>query len=230
VKFTQIIYKKVFEPYSSKFEKRRIKLIKSSFTFNSNDKILDFGGYDGRRMVHLFPDKTDGIFIADISEKGLDIAKTVYGFETILLDESGTIPFKDNFFDFLFCNSVIEHVTVDKNEVYNFTSNKEFKNISFIRQKKLAEEIKRVSKKYFIQTPNKHFIIESHLWVPSFYLYLPRLIQIKIIRFLNKHWIKQSSPDFSLLTEKEMKELFSEAQIFKEKSIFLTKSLIAIKN
>ena len=134
------------------------------------------------------------------------------------------------FFDFLFCNSVIEHVTVDKCEAYKKISNREFKERSYIRQQKLAEEINRVSKKYFVQTPNRHFIIESHLWFPTLYLYLPRLMQLKIIRFLNKHWIKNSSPDFSLLTEKEMKLLFPEAKIFIERSLLFKKSLIAIKN
>src|SRR6185436_14752510 len=142
-------------------------------------------GDDGRRMANLFPDKTSGIFIADISEKALDIAKTRYGFETILLDESGTIPFEDKFFDFLFCNSVIEHVTIDKSEIYNVTSDSEFKIRSYQRQKILAQEIQRVSKKYFVQTPNKHFIVESHQWFPSLYLYFPRWMQIKIIQFLS---------------------------------------------
>jgi len=197
---------------------------------NSIGKVLDLGGNTGRRMKSLFPNRTEGIYIADISEKALDVAKNLYGFETILLDESGKIPYDDKYFDFVFCNSVIEHVTVDKAEVYNITSNKIFKQKSLSRQRILAEEIKRVSKKYFIQTPNKHFIIESHLWFPSVYLYLPRKMQIKLISFLNKYWIKRSSPDFSLLTFKDLKKLFSEAKIIREKSLFLTKSLVAIKN
>jgi hypothetical protein len=228
--FRQVIRQRIFEPYSLKFEKKRSDLIKSNFSFNPNDKILDFGGDDGRRMANLFPDKRDGIFIADISEKALGVAKEKYGFETILLDESGKIPFEDNFFDFVFCNSVIEHVTINKSEIYDVTSDDEFKIRSYHRQKVLAQEIKRVSKKYFVQTPNKHFIVESHLWFPSLYLYLPRSVQIKIIRFLSKFWIKKTTPDFSLLTEKEMMDLFSGAQIVKERSLFLTKSLIAIKS
>jgi len=226
----KIIRQKIFKPYSLRYEKSRNKIIKANIDLIPNGKILDLGGNTGERMKSLFPNKTEGIYIADISEKALDVAKNHNGYNTILLDESGNIPFEDKYFDLVFSNSVIEHVTVDKNQVYNITSTKTFKEQSLARQSRFAEEIKRVGKKYFVQTHYKHFIIESHLWFPSLYLYLPRKIQIKLIRFLNKFWIKRTSPDFSLLTINDFKGLFSEAKIIKEKSFFLTKSLIAIKN
>jgi hypothetical protein len=59
---------------------------------------------------------------------------------------------------------------------------------------------------------------------------MPRNTQIKLIKFFNKFWPKKTWPDFNLLTEKEMKELFPEAKIVKEKSFLFTKSLIAIAN
>jgi len=69
--FKEIIKEKVFKPYSLNYEIQRIKFIKSNFIFNSDDKILDFGGSDGGRMSNLFPGKTEGIFISDISRKVL---------------------------------------------------------------------------------------------------------------------------------------------------------------
>lgn len=230
MKLKELIRQKVFKPYSLKFENHRNEVIKENIDLNTCERILDLGGGTGTRMKSLFPNKTNGIYIADISEQALDVAKNKHGFETILLDESGKIPFEDAYFDFIFCNSVIEHVTVDKSELYNITSNKIFKEKSLFRQKTFADEIKRVSKNYYVQTPNKHFIIESHLWFPSLYLYLPRKMKIKLMLFLNKFWIKSSSPDFSLLDFNEFKNLFSEAKIIREKSMGLTKSLIAIKD
>ena len=223
------IKKRIFEPYSSYYEKYRTGIIKSHINIDSNYKILDFGGSSGKRMANLFPERKKGIYIADISEKALDIARTKYGFKTILLDESGTIPFEDKYFDFVFCNSVIEHVTVNKDDVYRIMSNKKFRDLSFSRQSKLAKEINRVGKQYFVQTPNKHFFIESHLWFPSFLIYMPRRIQIALFRLLNKFWIKKANPDFSLLTYRDMKMLFGDAKIIREKLFFFVKSYIAIK-
>jgi len=229
MRLKEIVIEKIFKPYSVRFEKQRNAIVRKNIDLNLAKKVLDLGGGTGTRMRSLFPNRTEGIFIADISEEELQEANNKYGFETVLLDESGKIPFEDKYFDFVFCNSVIEHVTVDKDDIYKITSNKVFKEKSLSRQKILAEEIKRVGKTYFVQTPNKHFIIESHTWFPSFYVYLPRKIQIKVINLLNKYWIKSSGPDFLLLTFNDLKSLFSEAKIIREKSFFMTKSLIAIK-
>lgn len=229
MKLAQLIQEKIFRPYSYRFEKNRKDYFIKYFKPTQEDKILDFGGYDGRRMVEIFSDWRMNIYIADISFQGLGFAKNNYGFETILLNENGIIPYEDKFFDIIFCNSVIEHVTVDKKDMYSIITNSEFRIKSLLRQKKLADEIRRVGKKYFVQTPNKHFIIESHAWFPSFYIYLPRMYQIKLIRFLNRFWIKKTGPDFNLLTVKDMKGFFPDAIIKKEKSLFMTKSIIAIK-
>lgn len=230
MKLQQLIREKIFKPYSYRYEKKRKEYFLKYLKPTMKDKILDFGGSNGRRMAEIFPEKRKDVYIADISIEDLEFAKNNYGFETILLDESGIVPFENNFFDIVFCNSVIEHVTVDKKDIYKIKKNREFKVKSVLRQNKLADEIRRVGKKYFVQTPNKHFIIESHTWLPSLYIYLPRSIQIKFFRLLNRFWIKKSNPDVNLLTVKDMIRLFPDAIIKKEKSLLMIKSIIAIKN
>ena len=145
----------------------------------------------------------------------------------MLLDESGVLPFEDDYFDIVHCNSVIEHVTVDKMQRWSRQSTREFVKMAFERQKTFASEIRRVGKSYFVQTPNKNFVLESHTWLPLVQ-FLPRPLLIRAIRFLNKWWVKTTSPDWNLLGSKQMKELFPEAVIVKERALGLTKSLIAI--
>lgn len=225
----KFVREKIFKKYSQKFKQHRKDLFYKYLTVSSKDRILDFGGYDGSWLAFLIPDKAGELYVADIATQALETANKKYGYKTILLDESGKIPFEDNYFDVIFCNSVIEHVTVDKDEIYSIKTNKEFKEKSLARQKFLADEIRRVSKKYFVQTPYRHFIIESHTWFPSFFIYFPRTFQIKLIQFLSKYWVKSSTPDVNLLTVSDMSRLFPDAEIIQEKSFFMTKSLIAIK-
>lgn len=219
----------IFKPYSQKFKRRRKKIFYDYFRPEIKDKILDFGGDDGSFLNFLISFRNDELYVADISKSKLEIASQRYGFKTIYLDESGKIPFPDDFFDIVFCNSVIEHVTVDKSEMLNIKNDKEFIDKSIVRQRFLADEIRRTGKKYFVQTPYKHFIIESHTWFPSFFIYLPRTFQIKLIKYLSKYWLNDCDPDINLLTYHDMKNFFPEAHIIREKSFFLTKSLIAVK-
>jgi len=218
--------KKMAEIFSEKSRARRAALFHQYLCPTQEDKILDLGSEDGSYIAGIIPFRKN-VFIADINEEMLNRGRARYGFQTVLLDESGVLPFEDNYFDIIHCNSVIEHVTVDKGRQWSIQSQKEFAEVAFERQKQFANEIRRVGKKYFVQTPNKNFIFESHTWLPLVQ-FLPRPLLIKTIRLLNKWWVKKTSPDWNLLTIKQMKELFPDAVIVREKVLGLTKSLIAI--
>jgi len=224
---------KVFFKYFSNYsrEKRRKHFLKS-FKFNSGTKFLDLGASDGYYTAKLIRGtklKKKNIFIADIDKKSLEKANKNYGFKTILLKENQKINFKEKYFDIVFCNSVIEHVTLKKKDVWKEKSNRIFKEESFKSQSKFAKEIIRLGKNFYVQTPNKYFFLETHSWIP-FIQYLPRFILIPFLKFMNKFWIKKTQPDWNLLNSEDMKKLFPCSKISREKFLFFTKSLIAIKN
>lgn len=210
---------------------KRAKIFLSAFDLNHRVNILDLGGGDGSYIHSILKDHPQcNIYIADILTDDLRKAKTEYGYETIELNESGKLDFEDQYFDIVFCNSVIEHVTVDKKDIYQKISKSQFENAAYQRQEKFAEEIRRVGKQYYVQTPNKFFIIESHSWFLNVYPFLSRSSQIKLLNFLGKFWPKSTTPDWNLLTSKKMKLFFPESEIVNEKSLGMTKSLIAIKS
>lgn len=122
--------------------------------------------------------------------------------------------FKDKEFEVVFSNSVIEHVG------------------TYDQQRKMAEEIERVGKRYIVQTPNRYFPIEPHAFFP-FFQFFPLGLKV----FVAAH-----APDLGwrvahigelttirLMTEKELRRVFPGAKVYKEKFLGLTKSLTIYK-
>ena len=142
---------------------------------------------------------------------------TFSNFRKITGDATNMHDIADGEFEIAFSNSVIEHLG------------------TYARQDKMAQEIRRVGQSYFIQTPNKHFPIEPHFLVP-FFQYFPMGLKISMVQRLNLGWY-QKIPDqekarehilsHRLLTESEMRTLFPNGKLFKERILGLTKSFIA---
>ena len=214
--------------FARRSRERRAVLFRRYLRPTEQDLILDVGSGDGAHIAQLIPFRRN-VTIADITASDLEAGKNAYGFHTVLLAEGGPLPFPDKHFDIVFCSAVIEHVTVDKQDMYRYTDSGTFARAAFARQRAFANEIRRVGKRYFVATPHKYFPIESHTWLPFFIVFLPRRYQIMALNFFNRWWPKRTSPDWNLLTTKDMRELFPEAEIIVEKSFGLAKSIIAIK-
>ena len=138
---------------------------------------------------------------------------------TITGDARDMRQFPKHHFDVVYSNSVIEHVG-NLNDML-----------------RMAQEIRRVGKRYFVQTPNRYFPIEPHFVFP-FFQFLPRLIQIKLVQNFGLGWIErkpewnqaaQEVDSIRLLSCDELSRLFPDGKIKKEKLYGLTKSLIAYK-
>ncbi len=223
--------KKYRKGISNSAREQRGKLFLETMQPQKTDRILDLGGGNGSHIAKILGNvKVESVTIADISKENLKTAREEYGYKTILLDESDNLPFRDQEFDIVFCNSVIEHVTLPKKQIWTTKSTSEFETKSFAHQQQFAEEIKRIAKSYFVQTPSKYFIIESHTTLPVFIVFFPRSLQISTIKFFNKFWLKQTTPDWNLLTYQDMQTLFGKAEIHRERRLGHTKSFIAVFN
>jgi hypothetical protein len=122
-------------------------------------------------------------------------------------------------YDIAFSNSVIEHVGHKED------------------REAFATEVRRVGKSYYVQTPSSTFPIEPHLLSP-FVHWLPRRVQEKVIR----HWtiwglvakptpadIERFLDGTELLSFREFKALFPDAEIIRERFLGMTKSYIAVR-
>lgn len=130
-----------------------------------------------------------------------------------------SMDFEDCAFDIVHSNSVIEHVG------------------SWRRMVSFADEIRRVGKAVFVQTPYFWFPLEPHVNILGFSL-LPRPIQRNILMRRKNGFIERaesvgdamlSLEACQLLDRAQMRFLFPDAEIRTERFAGLSKSLIAIR-
>ena len=124
-----------------------------------------------------------------------------------VIGDGRRLPFKDGSFHLVYSNSVIEHVG------------------DFQSQRQFAAECRRVGLGYYVQTPNRRFPVEVHLMRP-FIHWLPRRWQERILR-RRKSWFLR---EIRLLDRGEMRALFEDAEIWHERMLGVSKSLIAVRH
>lgn len=132
------------------------------------------------------PEYYTGLGIQDLSMMG-----KIYPGKKFHIYDGGTFPFKDNEFEMVWSNAVIEHVGLRD------------KQILFIN------EMLRVSKKIFFTTPNKYFPIETHTNV-LFLHYSDKYF----VRYMNDrtHYSKET---LNLLSSTQLQKLLEESNAIK---------------
>lgn len=125
----------------------------------------------------------------------------------------------DRYFDVAVSNSVIEHVGNKQNMT------------------KFANEIRRIANAYYVQTPNFWFPFEPHFKFPVFH-WLPMMVRLWLISRFNIGSYRKAQNnndalrkvnDAKLLTHRQLKRIFPDASIFRERFFMLTKSFMAIR-
>jgi hypothetical protein len=131
--------------------------------------------------------------------------------------DARNLPVESNSFDVCFSNSLIEHLWTWED------------------QQRAAKEIRRVARRYFVQTPNFWFPIEPHFLAPCFH-WLPLSLRKELALItptqLMGHWgvadLMRLVHELRLLTAAELQTLFPEAHILRERVGGITKSLMAV--
>lgn len=200
----------LFLPY---FRKKRKRLFHQLIRLKPTQRILDVGGY------HDFWFSMD--CANPVTCLNLNVPHTSEPLPaqfTYIRADARYLPYRDAEFEVIFSNSVIEHLGTYNN------------------QKDFANEIRRVGKSYWVETPNRWFPVEPHFITP-FIHYLPVRIQKSLLRFTvwgfvirpTKAQVSSYLSEIRLLTENEMRELFPEAKIYVERFLGFKKSFIAVK-
>jgi methyltransferase family protein len=133
--------------------------------------------------------------------------------------DARNLDFQDNSFDLVHSNSLIEHVGL------------------WSDMKRTAAEMRRLAPNYYVQTPNFWFPVDPHSRT-AFIHWLPLHTRRKMLLKKPRGFYKKPGDldaamilveGTSMLDELQMKNLFPDSKIVKEKVFGLTKSLIAIR-
>lgn len=126
-----------------------------------------------------------------------------HGFRAMIADGC-QLPFADQSFDVVFSNAVIEHLTPEG-------------------QQRMAREIARVGRSWFVTTPNFWFPVEMHHKLPLFQ-FLPLGVQERIRR---RYRTWPDGEPIHLLTADQFRRLLPASRIVKTRVTLFPETLIA---
>lgn len=193
------------------FRRRRMRRFFNLLAPDLQTRVLDVGGTSQTWTQETYNQAFFPVTLFNIRDYG---QTDNYRF-THMIGDATQMPFADDTFDIAFSNSVIEHVT------------------TWDKQLAFAQEMRRVARCLWVQTPARSFPIEAHLWAP-FIQHLPRRLQHRIAPWtlrgiLQPDVVHEIVDEVRLLTRREMQELFPDCLILQERVLGLTKSYIAIR-
>ena len=133
-----------------------------------------------------------------------------HSFHYVEGDACNVHQFPEHSFDVVFSNSVIEHVGPP------------------VKQEEFAQEVLRLGRSHWIQTPSKWFPIEAHSGMPFYWFYPDRLRASLIKRWEKKlpAWT-QMVETTRVLTRRRLQDLFPGSRILVEVSAGFPKSYTA---
>ncbi len=201
---------RIYNILNRRYRVRRMQQIEAALHLSSETHVLDVGG---TRYLWSIASQRPRLVLVNLASPG----RRQDGIRDVIAD-ARRLPFKDDAFDVVFSNSLIDHLS------------------TFEQQRLFAGECRRVAKRHVIQSPNHWFPIEPHLVAP-FIHWLPTRIRRPLLAFTlwglvdkpTREERDQFVEEVRMLTVKEMRMLFPESIVYRERVLGLTKSIIAIK-
>lgn len=194
--------------------RRRMRWFEETMGVEDGHRVLDVGG------THLnwgMASRHPRVVLLNRMTPGqsLDLPANV----TYVRGDALQLPYADNSFDIAFSNSVIEHLGTRED------------------QQKFADEIRRVSKAVWVQTPAFCFPLEPHFLAPIVH-WLPKGWRRALLRnFTPWGWLQRPSRDdvaamveeIHLLRYRQVRELFPDCEILVERFLLWPKSYVVVQ-
>jgi SAM-dependent methyltransferase len=210
----------IFSKLSRISRARKLELFDKIMNPTSPMKLLDVGAQihpdnnEVRQLIDIYPWK-DNISVVNISAEHIATIKRYYPQIEAVVGDACELPWPDKSFDVVYSNAVIEHLG------------------SFEKQKRMAAEIMRVGKRWFVTTPNRWFPFEFHMRLPLVtwlfgdgYLRIGNIISYNHLR--GRYMIGVKRSDLRLMSASELRKCFPGSNIIKQRVTFMAETLIAV--
>jgi len=220
----ELFFRDAHETGSLRYRLRRqrfqlvLALIDSISRQGRTTRILDLGGKPAYWSIVAKELEQRDVHISLLNrELPADVLSDRY---TALRGDACAVEAEDLSYDLVHSNSVIEHVG------------------SWSRQEEMAREVRRLAPAYFVQTPNMWFPYEPHFRSVGFH-WLPEQARARMLmrRGYGYHSRQETLSGalrvlehVRLLDGMQVRALFPDAEIRRERVFGLTKSLMAIRS
>lgn len=206
----------LFNHFSKRSREGKNRIFSEYFPLTGRETILDLGGELGEQvqmLIDTHPDKRN-ITVVNIDQQHLERIKARYPEINVALADACELPYADNQFDIVYSNAVIEHVGVLED------------------QERMAREVMRVGKGWFVTTPNRWYPFEFHLRMPLIH-WLPRSLTARAARLWSfnhvaRHYQSGLTPDFRLLSVRQMRQLFPGSKIIAQRITFWPETIVVV--
>lgn len=208
------------DSWVNRFRRRRMRTVLDLFESLRAEiglvKILDIGGTPDfwRQLGGLDP---EGYDVTLMNLREYEVPDDMPAFKH-QVGNAVAAPFEDGTFDVVFSNSVIEHVG------------------SWENQQVMASEVRRLGRRFVVQTPSYWFPFEPHARLPLFQ-FLPRNVRAFLIWHFKINYFPRGdsyqdcltvSDSTLMLSKRKFARLFPSAIIQTERLLGLPKSYMAI--
>ena len=189
MKKMQKVYNSLWKQLSNLSRNRKWHLFEEIFSPSSKNMVLDVGAGMGDMLEVRYCWLERLIAVDRATHWSVGPVLKDFPQVRLVIADGCDLPFRDKEFDIVFSNAVIEHIGVGS------------------AQEHFAKEIRRVSRGYFVATPNRWFPLETHSkWL--FLHWLPHQIAWTIIPLISKY-----KTETWLLNRKQMHMLFPDARV-----------------
>ena len=204
---------RVLEPLMRPFRLRRMRHFMALMQPAAGTRVLDVGGTPFNWRLIGYPHE---VVLLNLEPGGLGALPP--NFSSVVGDGTA-LAYGDATFEICFSNSVIEHVG------------------SWEQQRRFADELRRVGRRLWVQTPARSFFFEPHLLTP-FVHWLPVAWRKRLLRnFSIWGWIARPSQavvdrfvdQTRLLGYRELQDLFPDCRILRERFCGMTKAYLVVR-
>jgi len=197
-------------PVSRRSRRKRMKRFVEIMGVKAHDRILDLGGHP---EIWSFVDIPLDITILNLPGAILARGSALHRIAYVEGDACDVKGYARGDFDIVYSNSVIEHVGARTKQV------------------DFATVVRRLSSRFWVQTPAKWFPIEAHCGMPFWWFYPAAVRKWMLRRWRQKLPAWTDMVEGTTVIEKTfLKQLFGNAHIYTERLIGIPKSYTAWSN